>query len=123
MTIHQSRVSRLGASAQGLLLSSSGAAAFAGSISTEAMLSRPARISLPYTYLVSSNTSTCGLDPTHLYNAEAYWREATAHRPRTPLARRLEEIRARIVASGQPLLTREEIEREVAERRGSRGEA
>lgn len=41
-------------------------------------------------------------------------------RPLTPLGRRLQEIRARIVASGQPLLSREEVEREVAERQGSR---
>lgn len=37
---------------------------------------------------------------------------------RTPLGRRLWEIRSRIVASGEPLLGWEEIEREVSERRG-----
>ena len=37
---------------------------------------------------------------------------------KTPLAKRLWEIRLRIVASGQPLLNRDEIEREMAERRG-----
>lgn len=37
---------------------------------------------------------------------------------KTPLAKRLWEIRLRIVASGQPLLSRDEIEREIAERRG-----
>lgn len=36
----------------------------------------------------------------------------------TSLAKRLWEIRLRIVASGQPLLSRDEIEREIAERRG-----
>ena len=41
---------------------------------------------------------------------------------RTPLGRRLQEIRARIVASGLPLLTRDDIEREVAGRQGSRDE-
>ena len=40
------------------------------------------------------------------------------YEPRTPLGRRLGEIRAKIVASGEPLLGWEEIEREVAERRG-----
>jgi hypothetical protein len=38
--------------------------------------------------------------------------------PKTPLGRRLWEIRARIVASGEPLLGWKEIEREVADRRG-----
>src|SRR5688572_9600149 len=38
--------------------------------------------------------------------------------PRTPLGARLMEIRKRIVASGQPLLDWDEIEREVSERRG-----
>ncbi|HEY2289963.1 MAG TPA: hypothetical protein VGM86_04600 [Thermoanaerobaculia bacterium] len=38
--------------------------------------------------------------------------------PRTPLGRRLWEIRKRIVESGEPLLDREDLEREVAERRG-----
>lgn len=37
---------------------------------------------------------------------------------RTPLGRRLEEIRERIEASGEPLLSWEEIDREVGERRG-----
>lgn len=37
---------------------------------------------------------------------------------RTPLGRRLDEIRERIKASHQPLLSREEIDRELAERRG-----
>jgi hypothetical protein len=38
--------------------------------------------------------------------------------PRTELGRRLWELRKKIVASGEPLLSRDEIEREVAERRG-----
>ena len=38
--------------------------------------------------------------------------------PRTPLGARLMEIRKRIVASGQPLLDWDEIEREGAQRRG-----
>jgi hypothetical protein len=38
--------------------------------------------------------------------------------PRTPLGRELVEIRKRIVASGQPLLDWDDLEREVAERRG-----
>jgi hypothetical protein len=38
--------------------------------------------------------------------------------PRTPLGRRLWELRQRIVASGEPLLDWDDIEQEVAERRG-----
>jgi hypothetical protein len=38
--------------------------------------------------------------------------------PRTPLGRRLWEIRKQVVESGEPLLDREDLEREVAERRG-----
>lgn len=37
---------------------------------------------------------------------------------RTPLGRRLDEIRERVKASGQPLLSWEDIDRELAERRG-----
>lgn len=37
---------------------------------------------------------------------------------RTPLGRRLDEIRTRIKASGQPLLSWEDVDRELAERRG-----
>lgn len=37
---------------------------------------------------------------------------------KTPLARRLWEIRLRIVASGRPLLGWEELEKEIAEGRG-----
>ena len=43
---------------------------------------------------------------------------AQAQQARTPLGRRLWEIRARVVASGVPMLSWEEIEREVEERRG-----
>lgn len=38
--------------------------------------------------------------------------------PKTPLGCRLWELRKRIVASGGPLLEWDDIEREVAERRG-----
>jgi hypothetical protein len=38
--------------------------------------------------------------------------------PQTPLGKRLWEIRQRIVASGIPLLSDEELEQELAERRG-----
>ena len=38
--------------------------------------------------------------------------------PQTPLAKKLWESRQRIVASGAPLLSDEELEQELAERRG-----
>lgn len=45
--------------------------------------------------------------------------EVAEYLPRTPLGKELIEIRKRILASGQPLLeTLEDLEREVAERRG-----
>ncbi|NEP58140.1 MAG: hypothetical protein F6K31_14145 [Symploca sp. SIO2G7] len=40
------------------------------------------------------------------------------HPATTPLGKKLQEIRAQIIASGTPLLTIEDVEREVAERRG-----
>ena len=43
---------------------------------------------------------------------------AQARQAKTPLGRRLWEIRARIVASGAPLLTWDEIDQEVEERQG-----
>ena len=41
--------------------------------------------------------------------------------PRTPLGKKLLEIRRRIVASGRPLLSWEDIEREIIEQRGRQG--
>jgi hypothetical protein len=38
--------------------------------------------------------------------------------PRTPLGRELWEIRQRVLESGEPLLDWEDLERELAERRG-----
>jgi hypothetical protein len=40
--------------------------------------------------------------------------------PKTPLGRRLWEIRQEFLKSGEPLLNWEDLEREVAERRGER---
>jgi hypothetical protein len=45
--------------------------------------------------------------------------ELTQYVPKTPLGRRLMELHAEVVASGQPLLESwDDLEREVAERRG-----
>jgi len=43
------------------------------------------------------------------------------HTPRTPLGKKLLEIRRRIVASGRPLLDWDDIDREIAEQRGRQG--
>ena len=65
-----------------------------------------------------------------------HWRELTAEQqqqvlgfmqsfgaqtqslPRSPLGQRLRELRAKIVASGLPLLNDDELDQEIAERRG-----
>ena len=49
---------------------------------------------------------------------EAAFALAQARQAKTPLGRRLWEIRASIVASGVALLSWDEIDQEVAERRG-----
>ena len=49
---------------------------------------------------------------------EKYPGKTTEHTPRTPLGQQLWDMRSRLVASGEPLLGWEEIEREIAERRG-----
>jgi len=41
-----------------------------------------------------------------------------SRKPRTPLGRQLWKIRSRMIASEEPLLSWEEIEQEIAERRG-----
>jgi virulence-associated protein VagC len=40
-----------------------------------------------------------------------------SYAPKTPLGKRLRELRAKIVASGEPLLTAEDIDREIDEQR------
>ena len=45
----------------------------------------------------------------------------TERTPRTPLGKKLLEIRQRIVASGRPLLDWEDIDREIAVQRGRWG--
>ena len=51
-------------------------------------------------------------------NTSEAMREPEPFTPRTPLGKRLLAIRNNIIADGLPLLTQEEIEREIAERRG-----
>jgi hypothetical protein len=45
-------------------------------------------------------------------------RSGAEHISRTPLGKKLLEIRQRILASGRPLLGWEDIDRELAEQRG-----
>ncbi len=44
-----------------------------------------------------------------------------SYQPKTPLGRKLLEVRAAMIAAGEPMLTLEEVEREIAERRGGVG--
>jgi len=70
---------------------------------------------------VSSPGRSIEFDAWLFEEATERWREAPRPVPfrqrRTPLGRRLDEIRKRIKASGQPLLSWEDIEREIAEQR------
>ena len=54
--------------------------------------------------------------------ASAATRDVAPYVPRTELGRKLWEIRKRIVAAGKATMTWEDIEREVAERRGGVGD-
>ena len=61
-----------------------------------------------------------GLEDSPAKSAESTWREAVSHKARTPLGQKLWGIRTRIVASGVPLLSLEEIQSEIAARRGNK---
>jgi len=71
---------------------------------------------------VSSPGRSIEFDAWRFEEAAERWRAAprpvTLRQRRTPLGRRLDEIRKRVKASGQPLLSWEDIERELAEQRG-----
>jgi hypothetical protein len=54
---------------------------------------------------------------------EAALQQVMSYTPRTPLGRRLCALRARIISSGEPLLSREDIDRTIAESRGGYDEA
>lgn len=54
--------------------------------------------------------------------ADAEWKWLAKRQPRTALGQRLMQLRERIVRSGTPLLGWNEIEREVAARRGEEAE-
>ena len=47
------------------------------------------------------------------------FREQQQAPPRTPVVQRLDELRAQFIAEGGKLLTPQEVEREVRERRGA----
>jgi len=50
----------------------------------------------------------------------SFWKQAASPKPRTTLGKRLLELRHIIVASGEPLLDWDQVEREVHERRAER---
>ena len=62
-----------------------------------------------------------GLDSSVNKRVEAEWQKYLADQPRTVLGYRLQNIRAKIIASGRTLLSWDEIEHEIAERRGEAG--
>ncbi len=62
--------------------------------------------------------SETGLEDHAARRAASVWQEAISYKPKTPLGRKLWAIRARIVASGEPLFSWEEIEQEIASQRG-----
>ena len=72
------------------------------------------------------DTSQTGLEDDLSREATWRWRRlpppVAAYRPRTALGRKLLELRARIVASGVPLLDWDGVERELSERRGELAE-
>lgn len=45
-------------------------------------------------------------------------RQFFTHTPKNQLGERLRQIRTRIITSGEPLLNQEELEKEIASRRG-----
>jgi hypothetical protein len=51
---------------------------------------------------------------------EARRPEAPDYEPQTPLGKRLWALRKKIIASGEPLLDWDDVERELAERRGQK---
>lgn len=71
---------------------------------------------------VSPSGQSIEFDARLFQKATERWRRiprpTASKQRRTPLGRRLDEIRERIKASGQPLLSWEEIDQELAERRG-----
>ena len=52
---------------------------------------------------------------------ESNYKKPISSKPRTPLGKKLLRFRERIVASGEPLLTWEDIGREITVRRGEKG--
>lgn len=75
----------------------------------------------PATY--SAARKAGGSERAEAAEREAALSEVMSYTPRTALGRRLCALRARIIASGEPLLSREDIERRIAESRGRYDEA
>ena len=75
-------------------------------------------ILLTTVYAGHFDISEAGLEDREAGQAASDWQEAISYRARTPLGQRLWEIRSRIAASEKSLLGWEEIEEEIAVRRG-----
>jgi hypothetical protein len=58
--------------------------------------------------------------PSDAKSREAAAESTPAYEPRTPLGRRLWELREQILAEGEPTLDWDDLERELASRRGHR---
>ncbi|OGP88267.1 MAG: hypothetical protein A2156_14510 [Deltaproteobacteria bacterium RBG_16_48_10] len=70
--------------------------------------------------LTHFDISETGFEDSFMRSAESIWQEAISYKPRTHLGQKLWGIRERIIASGEPLLTWEEIEREIFAERGEK---
>ncbi|MGB9701054.1 MAG: hypothetical protein ACPL5I_16905 [Thermodesulfobacteriota bacterium] len=69
-------------------------------------------------YLYHFDISITGFEDSLMKSAESLWRKASAPMPKTSLGQALLKIREKIVASGEPLLDWDDIEKEIATRRG-----
>jgi len=59
-----------------------------------------------------------GLEDRSAKSTESLWKEVISYKPKTALGQKLWKIRERILTSGEPLLTWEEIDQEIATQRG-----
>lgn len=94
---------------------------YAGS-GQDLLLLQPSTVSELVPISISQSGRTIELDARLFEQTTERWHETprptAPQQRRTPLGRRLDEIRKRIKDSGQPLLSWEDIDRELAERRG-----
>ncbi len=70
--------------------------------------------------MLTAHTSSACTEPFPGFDVIEEWQLLRQRPAKTPLGERLMRIRERIVKSGAPLLDWDDIEREVAERRGEK---